>query len=277
MESHQTAQREPANTAVAERQPSSFAETIFSAEQLHHAIARGHRASTRKLGAELLEIGLITAEQLNAALAIQGNDPSRPLGDILVGRNVISSAELHQVLCLRLGIPLVRIGDFRIARDVLRLVPEELIHEHRVVPLCRLERRLIVAVANPLDNGLLDHVRFLAQMPLVPVMAPPQDIDRAIRVHYSPMPDIAYGADKADPPGVARPHATVRSSTPPQNELEPSVTDVVSTIVSDAHASGASDIHLDPSADGQQLAGASGVRAHWKSTSTFRPIFGPAW
>ena len=254
MESHQPAQREPANTAVAERQTSLLAETIFSAEQLRDAVARGHRASTRKLGAELLEIGLITVEQLNAALAIQGNDPSRPLGDILVGRNVISTAELQQVLCLRLGIPLVRIGDLRIARDVLRLVPEELIHEHRIVPLCRLERRLVVAVANPLDNGLLDHVRFFAQMPLVPVMAPPQDIDRAIRVHYGPVPDIPYSTGKAEPPGLARSHPTVRSSTPPRNELEPSVTDFARTIVSDAHASGASDIHLDASADGQQLA-----------------------
>jgi hypothetical protein len=85
-------------------------------------------------------------------------------------------------------------------------------------------------------------VRFFAQMPVVPVRAPPQDIDRAIRVHYSAVPDIPYGTGKAERLGPAPSRAMLGGSTPPQNELEASVADFVSTIVSDAHACGASDI-----------------------------------
>jgi type II secretory ATPase GspE/PulE/Tfp pilus assembly ATPase PilB-like protein len=252
MERHERRRAAHAPSGVVARTEQPLGETVVSAEQLRETLGRHRRASTRKLGAKLVELGFITDEQLSTALAIQRQDSARHLGHILVDLGYLTNGELHQVLCLQLGIPLICLPQFRIDRAVLRVLPEELVQQCRAVPLCRMDGRLVVAVADPLDGRSLDRVRFFAQTPLIPVMAPRQEIDQAIRNYYSPIADVPYGQPTTSTLGRDRIQAMFGRSTPPQNELEASVLELVATMISDAHASGASDIHLD-AAGGQHL------------------------
>jgi hypothetical protein len=219
-------------SAVVARTERPFVETVVSPEQLRETLGRHRRASTRKLGAKLVELGLITDEQLSAALAIQRKDSARHLGHILVDLGYLTNDELHQMLCLQLGIPLIRLPQFRIDRAVLRLLPEELVQQCRAVPLCRMDGRLVVAVPDPLDGRLLDRVRFFAQTPLIPVMAPRQEIDQAIRNHYSPIADVPYSQPSTAAFRSERLQMMFGRSTPPQNELEAAILELVATMIS---------------------------------------------
>jgi type II secretory ATPase GspE/PulE/Tfp pilus assembly ATPase PilB-like protein len=254
MEGHESRRGTHALSRMVARAERPLAEAVVTIEQLRETLGRHRRASTRKLGAKLLELGFITNEQLSAALAIQRNDSARHLGHILVDLGYLTNGELHQVLCLQLGIPLIGLPQFRIDRAVLRLLPDELVQQCRAVPLCRMDGRLVVAVPDPFDGRSLERVRFFAQMPLIPVMAPRQEIDQAIRNHYSPIADVPYGQPSASTPWRERVQATFGHHVPPQNELDAAILELVATMISDAHASGASDVHLDAAADGQQLA-----------------------
>jgi type II secretory ATPase GspE/PulE/Tfp pilus assembly ATPase PilB-like protein len=222
-------------------------------DELREVLRRERRPSLRKLGAKLLELELITEEQLSAALAIQRKYSSRHLGHILVDLGYLTEEDLRQVLCAQLGVPLIRLPQLRIDRAVLRVLPETLVQQCRAVPVCRMDGRLVVAVADPLDQRAIERVRFFAQQPVTPVMAPPQDIDQAIRNHYSPVADVPYSQPRSPTPWRERVQAAFGGNTIPRNDLEASILELVATMVSDAYASGASDIHVDAAAGGQQL------------------------
>jgi type II secretory ATPase GspE/PulE/Tfp pilus assembly ATPase PilB-like protein len=120
------------------------------------------------------------------------------------------------------------------------------------VPLCHFHGSLVVAVSDPLDPRPLDRVRFFAQMPVIPVMAPREDIDRAIRNLYSPQVEFPY-AQSNPKPWWQQDDADFPGENASKNELDASVARLLKKMIADAHASGVSDIHIDTSADGIEL------------------------
>src|SRR5688572_33423758 len=88
----------------------AIVDKVSSPEQLRHALKRERAVSTLKLGARLLELGLINEDQLHGALQIQNTDARRHLGEILLDLGLVSKGHLHQVLCEKLGIPLIELA-----------------------------------------------------------------------------------------------------------------------------------------------------------------------
>ncbi|MGZ8267737.1 MAG: GspE/PulE family protein [Burkholderiales bacterium] len=210
---------------VGDRAALTISERVVSPEQLRQQLRRGGAASTLKLGARLLELGLVTQDQLNAALQMKSADSKRHLGEILLDLGVVSRTHLQQVLCEKLGIPLIDLGEFQIDEAVLRLLPQHLVRESQVLPVCRLDGKLVVAVADPLDSQPLDRVRFYVQAPILPVMAAREQIAQEIANRYG-----------------AAAHRDTASAEP-----DISVVALVNKILTEACASGATDIHIDAS------------------------------
>ena len=236
----------PAAYASAERSELAIVERVISPEQLRQALRRESAASTLKLGARLLELRLITQDQLNGALQVQSTDTRRHLGEILLDLGLVSRGHLYQVLCEKLGIPLVELSQFDIDGAVLRLLPEDLVRQSGVLPLCRVDGKLVVAVSDPLDPEPIERARFVAQIPIIPVMANRDDIEHAIRSHYG-----------GDASGAPRPLRTEPRRTehdvPAFDASEASVVRLVNRMIAEAHASGVSDIHIDASGSAQQV------------------------
>jgi type II secretory ATPase GspE/PulE/Tfp pilus assembly ATPase PilB-like protein len=207
-----------------------------------------------KVGTRLVDLGVITDEQLKAALHIQSTRVARHLGHILVDFGYVSDVQLRQVLCEQLGIPLIRIDDFRLDDAVLRLMPEDLMRECRAVPLCYVEGRLIVALEDPLDSARLERVRFAAQVPMTPVMALRDDIEEAIRRHYTAASDMPYARPLAAHVWREPRKAAFERERVPGNELEAAALELVKKLILDAKARGATDIHLDAGSGTGQLA-----------------------
>ena len=130
----------------------------------------------------------------------------------------------------------------------MRLVPEELARGSGVFPLCRTDGNLVVAVSDPLDPTPLERVRFAVQMPVIPVLAPREDIEQAIRTHY--------GGDAVvrETPPAPRPQRAdpLTVETAPMEDA--SVATLVNRIIDEGYGSGASDIHIDASAGSQHVA-----------------------
>ena len=229
----------------------AIVDRVNSPDQLRQTLKRQRAVSTMKLGTRLLELKLITNEQLNAALQVQNTDSRRHLGEILFDLGLVSKRQLDQVLCEKLGIPLIELAQFKIEPEVLRLLPEDLVRQSGVLPLCRIEGKLVVAVSDPLDSEPLERVRFRVQTPVIPVMAPREEIEQAIRIHYKTDASLAQPLSRVIKVDTRRFEAD-RDATP-LDELDSSVVRLVNKIVIDAHASGASDIHVDASSGTQQV------------------------
>ncbi len=157
-----------------------------------------------RIGEMLVQDGRIDAVQLQSALAHQRRWGGR-LGRAIVHLGFMKEPALLEAVGRQLGVPVVEIGDRTIPREVLRLVPERLVRERRVLPLALLSdsRRgpLQVALAEPGNLGVIDEVSFATGMQIRPVLAAEADLDRAIARHLdgiaTPPPEASF-AERAD-------------------------------------------------------------------------------
>jgi hypothetical protein len=173
---------------------SNVVETVASSHELRTRLERVRAGATKKLGARLVELALLTPEQLDCALDMQRANPRLHLGQALLQRGFVSEVHLKQVVCDELGIPLVDLDRFAIDRAVLQLIPERSARPHRMLPLCRIEGQLFVAMADPLDAEARQHAQFCAQIPVAPVMAIRHQVERAIATLYHTRVRVMPGA-----------------------------------------------------------------------------------
>lgn len=167
-----------------ERTELAIVQRVATPDQLRETLRRERAVSTMKLGARLLELGLIRRDELEGALQVQHTDSSRHLGEILLDLKLVSKGHLHQVLCEKLGIPLIELSQFTIDPTVIRLLPEDLVRQSRIIPMCLVDGKLVVAMSDPLDTESIDRVRFVVQTPVTPVMAGSEEIEQAIAIYY---------------------------------------------------------------------------------------------
>jgi type IV pilus assembly protein PilB len=135
------------------------------------------------IGQILVEGGSIDGRQLRAGLDWQRRRGGR-LGGALVHLGILDEAAVMVALGAQLGVPVVDLSGRHIDREILRLVPERVILERRVLPVeLLLETRrgpLLVATNDPLDMQALDEVAFVSGKLVRPVLATKAQIDIAI-------------------------------------------------------------------------------------------------
>jgi len=137
-----------------------------------------------KIGDLLVKAGVITELQLKAALAEQSQWGGK-LGDILVRMEFLTEEVLVRALSKQTAIPRAEFtgeGD----RAALALVPPEVAEEFGLVPVALKEegRVLVVAMSDPLNLGVTDHLRQLTGARIESQLAGASAIRNAISRWY---------------------------------------------------------------------------------------------
>ncbi|MBA4111743.1 MAG: secretion system protein E [Verminephrobacter sp.] len=232
----------------------------------HPVVGKAHH-----LGEALLHAGAITPSALADSLAIQqlererGKD--RPIGQILIERGDLTEEQLSQVIASWLGEYMVHPG--LLSPDAVALVPRAVAERESVLPLMTHEDALVVLMADPYDRVLLDELRFLTQRRLIPLQAAPGTLMPAIANAYSVHPTQSSKTTKPSGPaprgtnGLRSPAAVRATSqelatnlSSAGSETDTEETDVVSeadntlvrlinTVIDEAIAHRASDIHIE--------------------------------
>jgi type II secretory ATPase GspE/PulE/Tfp pilus assembly ATPase PilB-like protein len=217
---------------------------IITADELKDALKQQRTIPNMRLGDILLNEKLLTEEQLNQALETQKQDRRVPLGEILVRQGIVSMDDIQRSLAKKLGIPFVDLREFEVDQGAIHLVPESLVRKHTVLPLHKFDKKLVVAMENPMDLDTLDAIAFHIKMRIEPVMAAKAELERLIESEYSI--GTLQDADLEE--------LSDFSEMEEAQEIvdEPSVADnivvkLANKIIYDAYKKGASDIHIEPS------------------------------
>jgi hypothetical protein len=137
-----------------------------------------------KIGDLLVKAGVITDSQLKAALAEQAQWGGK-LGDILVRMEFLTEEVLVRALSKQTGIPRAELNG---QGDALALskVPAEVAEEFGLVPVALQDdgRTLMVAMSDPLNLMVTDHLRSLTQCRIVAQLAGTSAIRAAIATWY---------------------------------------------------------------------------------------------
>src|SRR5258708_28473021 len=67
--------------------------------------------------------------------------------------------------------PPINLARINIANAVADLVPREMAHNHKVVPVSRLENKLFLAMADPLNVLAIDDVKRITKLEVAPLIA----------------------------------------------------------------------------------------------------------
>lgn len=205
-----------------------------------------------RLGEILLRQGIIAEDQLYEALEIQ-KTRKKFLGEILVEKGFISEEVLAQTLAAEYLLAFVDLTKEKIDEKVMRLFSPTILKKYRVFPLRVEKNHLIVATSDPLDILSIQEIGHLAGYVVRPVVATLKQIEQAINKYSGPM----QAATEAIKEGIEK--KRVQESPAAEEKLlkelevavhEAPIVKLVSSIVNEAIEQGASDIHLEPQANG---------------------------
>jgi type IV pilus assembly protein PilB len=202
----------------------------------------------------LLAAGAVEETDLAAALAEQRRSGER-LGAVLERRGLDGDV-IARTLARQLRLPYLS-GPLQPQPAATRLLDGALAVRLRVLPLAATERVLRVAMADPLDVAAIEDLRFRTGRRIEPVVAAPAVIEAALVGAYhatavtAVLTKLPAGAPAAAAGDVAAPGNTVDSLR--RASEAPPIVALVDLLLAKAVQQRASDIHIEPSADGLRV------------------------
>ncbi|WP_254917343.1 MULTISPECIES: GspE/PulE family protein [Fibrobacter] len=225
-------------------------------EQLTDILGVQMQSVTKKrIGEMLLDQGFITQEQLNEALEKQKTSGGKRLGSILVDLKFIQQDKLMKILCSQFEVPYVKLDSIKLDEKVYEFISEDQCKANKIVPLYVTKdarQALVVAMADPTNVRLRDSIKFKVKRNVDVVMASEQDIKKTIDILFAGHgPAEESLAELIGSSGDDELETVERgSSTSDEPELSDEegrqVVKIVTTLIHEAIARHASDIHLEP-------------------------------
>jgi hypothetical protein len=181
------------------------------------------------LGTLIFRAGLLGEEQLEDALR-EGMRTGRRLGEVLIERGLLEERDLGRLLAGQKGLPFVEVTASDVEPAALEMLSEENARHHVALPLRHEDGQLVVAVADPSNELMLENLRrTLGAAPQL-VVAPYAELVNAIAEAYAmPRPEAAVDEPEAPQPEETRPQleavpeqeTVVAEPETPQLETQP--------------------------------------------------------
>jgi type IV pilus assembly protein PilB len=202
----------------------------------------------RPLGQVLLDEGLIDDEQLARALNAQRTSAAQ-LGAILVNHGAVAEDHLILVLGKHLDTPVADLKHMQVDAEVARLVPEDFARRNLVLPLRRENGHLAVAMGDPSNVPLLNDLRLITGMAVIPNIAGPSDILANLTRIHTMHPRLVEAARTLH---ESRPELQLDRVTTLElanvTSASPAV-EIVNLLIRQGLRDRASDIHIEPQKD----------------------------
>ncbi len=204
----------------------------------------------KKLGEILESWGVIPAGAVADAVQ-HATEHGRRIGEALVELEFCSEEDVTKALAAQFDMEYVDLGNASEVQASMDLVPEELIHKHRIIPLHQENGRLKVVLSDPLDLETMDMLRFRLNVEVEPTLGAPSRIREYIDRYFSPDGDEGDGDAVHDGPTEQAPslEAEIAQLGDDDDDADAPVVRLINLIITEAVKGRASDIHVEPMAD----------------------------
>jgi type IV pilus assembly protein PilB len=130
------------------------------------------KSFAERIADALVEDGLLSANQIEELLERQKKEGAR-LVKLLVDKDkqYVSDQDLAVCMGRVLNVSPINLARISIMPDVIELVPRDTAYNHKVVPVSRLENKLFLAMADPLNVLAIDDVRRITKLEIAPLIA----------------------------------------------------------------------------------------------------------
>ncbi|MFP4149716.1 MAG: GspE/PulE family protein [Nitriliruptoraceae bacterium] len=201
----------------------------------------GSSTRRRRFGDLLVDAGILTAAEL--AQALEASPPGERIGQTLLRLGLIDEVEVAHALASQLGLNVIDLTGLQPDPVAIDTVPARLAERHQLVPVRFDEGLLSVAMADPTDVVAIDDLRVATGVRSVQrFAAAASDVDRLRRRAY-----------RLDAQQDVIEEATVDEEPDEEEVSDQPVVRLVASLLDDAIASRASDIHVEPHASGVRV------------------------
>ena len=183
------------------------------------------------------------------------NRTGKSIAEILNDFGLMDSETQLQVIASHLGTEVVQLEGRELTPDILAAVPADTARNYKCLPIAVFDSSVQLALADPLNQPMVDELGYLIHKEIVPVVVDPKALEAAITRYYGnaessvnevlkelgSAEDIAREVAEAEASGGAMDLANLASETP--------IIKFVSLVLSQAVADRASDIHFEPFED----------------------------
>ena len=151
----------------------------------------------KRLGAYLLAAGVVDDETLSRALDIQRTQspPKTKIGKLLIDMGMTDDVNIAKTLASQLNIDFVHLKNLKIQNNVLHTIPASIATSSMIVPISKKDKKLVVAMANPLEQYVIDDLRFITQLDIGIAVAPESEVQAALDKYYTNNLDEGLGED----------------------------------------------------------------------------------
>ncbi len=173
----------------------------------------------------------------------------KPIANYLRDQKLVTPSQLAAANSIEFGMPLFDPGVMDPSQSAIRLVKEELLQKHLVLPLFKRGGRLFVGVSDPTNTAALDEVKFHTNLMVEPILVDEDTIKRTMQLWMESSDalgnlDDAEGLDNLD---VSSGDDDVGGDGGIDSKSDDTpVVKFINKILVDAIRRGASDIHFEP-------------------------------
>ena len=205
-------------------------------------MSRGHTGGF--ITDAIVDLGYATREQVESAIA-QSRTAGRRPEDLLLEQRAIDSEQLSRATAERYGLDYLDLALFSVDMGAANLISAKSARRHQVLPVSFVdESTLLLAMADPTNLMALDDVQMATGLSCAVAVAPANDIEGLISklstMQSSVAEAIAEDDEQAEEEGPAE-ITDLRASA-----QDGPVIKLVNSILGQAVAEGASDIHFEP-------------------------------
>ena len=210
----------------------------------------------RHLGEILYKSGLVEKQALIKAIKTSKTGNKR-LGQVLLDLGLVNEETLTKAIAKQFGLEYVNLDQTTIPADATKLISEDLIKRHSILPLGMNNGRLKLIISDPLDLDTMDVIRFRLNTELDCCLACPSKIrsyiqdsfDKASREEDDKLKhSIDATAAELTEAGHELQAEALRAQAAGSGDDGP-IVKLVNLIIDNAYYMRASDIHIEPMAD----------------------------
>ncbi len=203
---------------------------------------------SRRIGEILYKKGLVDKTSLSKAVKT-AMKTKRRTGDVLIEMGVVTEDDIAMALAKQFNMGYVDIDEIDISDSTTKLVPEDIIKKHLVIPLGEDNGRLKLIISNPLDLDTMDLIRFRLNKDLDCYLASPSKIKNYIN---RAMDEVRSSIDATTEELVAEGHsiqAELLKADAAEDSDDGPIIRLSNLIIDEAVNMGASDIHIEAMSD----------------------------
>jgi type IV pilus assembly protein PilB len=195
--------------------------------------------------------GALDETSARAAMA-NASEAKVPLAQWVAEKKLVTSPQLAAANAIEFGMPLLDATAFDASQSAIKLVSEELLQKHHVLPLFKRGSKLFVGVSDPTKTHALDEIKFHTNLVVEPILIDEDMLRRSLEQWLNASSNLTSAFGEGDDDGLENLEVGTDddlgggdSAVDAKGDDTP-VVKFVNKVLVDAIKRGASDIHFEP-------------------------------